>query len=97
MKRYVLPLWIGLMVVLFVYAGLGSNSDQLTTSFDSSGGKPWAAIGGGILLYWLPTVIAFVRATSTATFVAVVNLLTGWTGLGWLVALLFSFLGKRQD
>ena len=25
------------------------------------------------------------------------NLFTGWTGIGWFVALFFSFLGKRQD
>lgn len=97
MRKLVLPLWIGLMVVLAIYANTGSQSGEFTTRFDTSDGKMVALIGAAILWYWIPTVIVMVRGASTGVFVALVNLFTGWTGIGWFVALFFSFLGKRQD
>ena len=40
--------------------------------------------------YWLPTIIAVVRRTHTAMGVAVVNFFMGWTGIGWIVALVWA-------
>lgn len=38
-------------------------------------------------LYFLPAIVAHRRLTRNRYSVAVVNLLTGWTGIGWVVAL----------
>ena len=45
---------------------------------------------GSILLYFLPTIIANNRKRDNLGAIAVLNLLAGWTGIGWLVALLWS-------
>jgi hypothetical protein len=42
-----------------------------------------------VLLYLLPTEIAFLRGKSVFS-VAVVNIFGGWTGIGWLVALVMA-------
>jgi len=44
-----------------------------------------------ILLYFLPTVVAFLRSHYNAVPVLIVNLFFGWTGIGWIVALAWCF------
>ena len=44
----------------------------------------------GIGLYFLPAIIAAVRHTHNATGILVLNIFLGWTGVGWLVALLLA-------
>ena len=92
MKKFILPLWIGLAVLL-----LGFASYNPTGQASVSDAKMVALIAGWILVYWLPTVIAMVRGTATGVWVGVINLLAGWTGIGWLVALVLSLLGRRSD
>jgi hypothetical protein len=54
--------------------------------------KGWGLLGvGGVIflfLYFLPTIIGARKANSAAIFV--LNLLLGWTGLGWIVALVWA-------
>jgi hypothetical protein len=49
-----------------------------------------------LAFYWLPTVIAFRRGHPNCWPVAVVNLFTGWTGIGWVVALVWSVTAVRR-
>lgn len=45
----------------------------------------------GIALYFLPTILALSRsAKANVMQVVVVNLLLGWTFIGWVVALVMS-------
>ncbi len=44
-----------------------------------------------IPLYMLPTLIAGYRSHRNAAAVTVLNVLLGWTGLGWVAALAWSF------
>ena len=92
MKKFILPLWIGLAVL-----SLGFASFNPTGQPSVSDAKMVALIAGWILVYWLPTVIAMVRGTATGVWVGVINLLVGWTGIGWIVALILSLLGRSQD
>lgn len=48
----------------------------------------WLAL---LILYFLPTCIARARKTSNGKPIFKVNLFLGWTMLGWIVALLWSF------
>jgi hypothetical protein len=41
-------------------------------------------------LYFLPAIIAGARHTHNATAILLLNLLLGWTVVGWFVALLLS-------
>ena len=43
----------------------------------------------GLVLYFLPTLLAGSRRHSDATGVAVTNLLFGWTVVGWLLCLVW--------
>jgi len=45
----------------------------------------------GVLLYFLPTFIAFLRKNQNRIEVFVINLLLGWSIFGWFVALILSF------
>jgi hypothetical protein len=43
-----------------------------------------------LVLYWLPTIIAIARHTNSALGVAALNFLLGWTGVGWVLALMWA-------
>jgi Superinfection immunity protein len=49
-----------------------------------------AAAAISVFLYFVPTVIAVGRRAPNAVSVFGVNLLLGWTGVGWLIALFMS-------
>lgn len=55
------------------------------------------ALGGAIsaivflLLYLLPTFIAGMRHHKNTAAICVLNILLGWTCIGWVVALVWSF------
>jgi hypothetical protein len=48
------------------------------------------AIGILIGLYFIPWLLAFVRAHRNAGAIFVLNLFTGWTALGWVLALIWA-------
>ena len=43
-----------------------------------------------LALSFLPTIIAIARRHRNALAIFLVNLLVGWTGIGWVVALVWS-------
>ena len=45
-----------------------------------------------IALYFLPAIIAKVQGKRTTAAIFVLTLLTGWTGLGWIVAVVWAFV-----
>jgi hypothetical protein len=44
-----------------------------------------------LVLYFVPSVVAFVRAHHNKWAIFALNLLLGWTFLGWIGALVWSF------
>ena len=44
----------------------------------------------GLLVYFLPSIIALARGHQNALAIFVLNLLLGWTFLGWVAALVWS-------
>lgn len=50
---------------------------------------------GAILVYFIPTIIAYARERKDASTVMLVNLLFGVTGVGWAVALIWAL--KHQE
>lgn len=44
---------------------------------------------------FLPTIIALARRHRNALAIFLVNLLTGWTLIGWIVALVWSVLSDK--
>jgi hypothetical protein len=49
-----------------------------------------------LFLYFVPTLIAIGREHHDAAAIALVNLLLGWSFLGWLVALVWSFTAVER-
>jgi hypothetical protein len=48
-------------------------------------------------LYFLPALIASKRKTEYRSYIVAVNILFGWTVLGWLAALLWAVLEDRDE
>jgi hypothetical protein len=49
-----------------------------------------------LLIYFLPAAIAFSRGHVNAGAILVLNLFLGWTALGWIVALVWSFMNSTK-
>ena len=47
-------------------------------------------------LYFMPTVVAVVRRHHNGNSIAVLNLVAGWTLIGWVVALVWSVSAARR-
>lgn len=46
---------------------------------------------GGLILYLIPSLVAAARNNHNSGAIFILNLLAGWTFLGWLVALIWAF------
>jgi len=49
----------------------------------------------GLLVYFAPTIVSYYRNTLSTSLV-IVNVLVGWTGIGWLACLIWSFVRKES-
>jgi T4 superinfection immunity protein len=56
-----------------------------------------AVIAGALPLYFLPLIIAHLRAAPDLASVAVINVLLGWTYLGWVAALALAVRDRPPD
>jgi hypothetical protein len=54
------------------------------------------ALCSAIFLYFVPFAIAYSRRHKYTKTVFLLNLLFGWTGLGWIVLVVWSFSGKKR-
>ena len=49
---------------------------------------------GFIVCYFVPTIVALARGHRSALAIGVMNVLLGWTVLGWIFALIWSCTGN---
>ncbi len=56
-----------------------------------------ASVGLVIGLYLLPSFIAMLRKHQNVSGVVIVNILTGWSGIGWIAALVMACTGGRIE
>jgi Superinfection immunity protein len=56
-----------------------------------------AVIAGALPLYFLPLITAYLRAAPDSASVAVINVLLGWTYLGWVAALALAVRDRPPD
>ncbi len=72
---------------------------------DEMSGWIWAiAIVAGLILfafaaalYLFPTLVAYGRKTNSRGLIATLNVLGGWTGLGWLAALVWAITDHKYQ
>jgi len=50
----------------------------------------------GVAIYFAPSLIAAARHTHNATGIFMLNLFLGWTGIGWVLAMIFAFIKDRK-
>jgi RsiW-degrading membrane proteinase PrsW (M82 family) len=50
-----------------------------------------------LILYFLPTFVAEIRHHPQKVAIAVLNLLLGWTLIGWVVALVWAIIKSPED
>lgn len=48
-----------------------------------------------VALYFVPTIVASVRNHDNAVAITALNLLLGWTLVGWVAALVWSLTAKK--
>lgn len=48
------------------------------------------------IFYWLPTFAAFSRNHRSRSAIAITNFFLGWTVLGWIIALIWSYTGDVE-
>lgn len=49
-----------------------------------------------VVLYFVPLIVVCVRRANNALQVAVVNVLLGWTVIGWVIALVMAVKPMKQ-
>jgi hypothetical protein len=50
----------------------------------------------GLVVYFLPIIIAAVRYAKSIVGIILLNVLAGWTFIGWVIALVWSLIGTTQ-
>ena len=48
------------------------------------------------LIYFIPTIVSLVRNNTYKIYIIGINILLGWTLLGWIVCLIWSFVDKKN-
>lgn len=49
-----------------------------------------------LICYFLPTIIALIGQRRSSLAIFMFNLLFGWTGVFWLITLVWALLGSRR-
>ena len=76
---------------------MGLASDLLRAGVVHAPYRPgFVNVTGLIVLYFLPTIIAGLRRSTMTVWVALIDLLAGWTVVGWIVALVMAIASARQ-
>lgn len=56
-----------------------------------------AALALGLLFYFLPSIVAVERNHPAWAGVFIVNLIFGWTAIGWIAAFIWAFTGTQSQ
>jgi hypothetical protein len=97
MKKFVTPL---ILVVFLVLIALSSIACVQAPWHDSDWfhfnppffGFPFF----GTVLYFLPIIIAAIRRSKNLVGIVLLNVLGGWTGIGWIIALIWACAGETK-
>ena len=57
----------------------------------------WFIVVALVVLYMLPSIIAYRRGHASRHAIALVNALSAWTLIGWLICLIWSIANKGQS
>jgi Superinfection immunity protein len=83
-----------LMIIVVLTSCVYNPMGRSFGPFEFLLGVPFSLIG--LALYLLPTIIAAARRSTSLVGIILVNILLGWTFIGWIVALVWSLAGQAQ-
>lgn len=49
-----------------------------------------------VLIYFIPTVICLIRKHTYKLYIICLNIILGWTLIGWIVSLIWSFIDNKK-
>ena len=49
-----------------------------------------------LIIYFVPTIVAIIRNTRDFLRIMLLNIFGGWTFVGWVIALVWSFRNERR-
>ncbi|MBN1856556.1 MAG: superinfection immunity protein [Dehalococcoidia bacterium] len=55
----------------------------------------WLVVVCLVLIYFLPGIVAIMRHKQNRVSICILNLLAGWTAIGWVAALVWAFSVDR--
>ena len=60
---------------------------------------PWeiAIILPTLVIYFIPTIIVIIRRVRNTVGILLLNIFGGWTFVGWVIALVWAIIDKKQD
>lgn len=81
-------------IAIFAAAMLTASPALAASDGVSAGGAVGALTVLGVLIggYFLPTIIAIIRKHPNVVAILLINLLLGWTFIGWVAALIWSVI-----
>lgn len=91
-----------LLPICFVSVAILGGRDGSVLPGDLARGAIGAALamcllGASLVVFFLPAIVAARREHHQSSAIAALNLLLGWTFVGWVVALVWSLTAVRKD
>lgn len=78
-----LVLLLGLVVIITYLIGSGTNTLALIST--------WIFFPGAVVFYFAPSIIAWRFHHPRENSITLLNLLLGWTALGWIASLIWAY------
>ena len=73
------------------------NVWEINMQADAHSAFVWFLIWiAALLINFLPSFVAFAREHESRVLLLVLNIFFGWTGVGWIVLLIWAFAGKKE-
>lgn len=80
------------LIVLYMM----ETSDQSKSNPPGSTTAGGAVVLGFFAIYFLPTVAGVIRRSKQLATIIIINLLLGWTIIGWIVAMCFACWNSKE-
>lgn len=88
-----LAMIVVVVVFLLIYEAMTIKDPPEISRF-LLGGIVFSAL---LIVYFLPTLVAYTRKHTNAVAILILNIFTGWTFVGYIVALVWAFTTQREQ
>jgi hypothetical protein len=96
MKKFIKPLILIAFLLLLAIASVSCVSVPWQSDWFHFNPPFFGFPFFGIALYFLPIIIAAIRHSKSMVGIVLLNVLGGWTGIGWIIALIWACVGETK-